>query len=73
MLEKIKYLFFRNINFVDIVFCSAFSFGWFHNAEAATKFDLNQLTLFYGTVRAFILGGRVNDSVNNSPPHEPPK
>jgi hypothetical protein len=72
MLGKIKSVVLQNVHSVDVLFACLWLYGWFHNAELSTKYDLTALTTFFGVVRASILADRVNDSVNNSEKFKPP-
>jgi hypothetical protein len=66
MLDKAKVFIAQNVHIVDVLFGVLWLYAWFHNAEQILKYDLDRLTTFYGVIRAYILLGRVNDSVNNS-------
>ena len=63
----------QNVHGVDIFFAGLWLFGWWHNADCPAKYDLQSLTMFYGVVRGYILGGHAINSIWNSSPGQPPE
>ncbi len=70
MLDKLKSLI-KNVHITDVLFACLWLYGWFNNSDH--RYDLDRLTTFYGVIRAYIMLGRVNDSVNNTIKGEMPK